>query len=178
MTFPEKKATDHSIATVVIDFDNTVAESLWPSNEIGKPIEVGVEAIIHYHGLGNEVVIYTARPASHSGSIWRWLTNQGLNSAIHDVVCGKPRGWIYIDDRAWNPFEGDDGVAVSPGDGHDPNIPSGARMVSTATTSTDASLDYRSLPKEPSGKVRSEEQRRHAALAAAEGNAKLWESMD
>lgn len=101
--YPEKKSVDYGIDTVVIDFDGTIAESRWPSNEIGKPIETGVEAIIHYHGLGNEVIIYTSRPPSHSGLIWRWLTDHGLNSVIHDVVCGKPRGWVYIDDRAWQP---------------------------------------------------------------------------
>ena len=104
MTFPEKKESDRGIFTAVMDLDNTLAEDTWPDNVIGEPIERGIEILLHLREQGNEIVIYTARPESHKPAIWAWLAAQGLGKVVYDVVCGKPRGWVLIDDRAWNPF--------------------------------------------------------------------------
>lgn len=91
--------------TAVIDFDGTLSESYWPLNTPGPAIQSGVDAILHYRRLGLEIVIHTARPESHAPLIWQWLRDHGLDRDVHDVICGKPRGFVYIDDRAFNPTD-------------------------------------------------------------------------
>lgn len=88
---------------VVFDLDGTLAVDTWPRPTIGAPIEEGIELVVHYADLGYEVVIYTARPASHRERIWRWLEENGLAEAVYDVVTDRPVAGLYIDDRAWRP---------------------------------------------------------------------------
>ena len=166
--FPEKDAKDVSLFTVVIDFDGTIAESTWPSNEIGAPIQSGVAAVLHYFELGNEIVIHTARPESHAGLIWRWLRDNGLNGVVHDVVTGKPRGWVYIDDRAWNPTT--PAAPVAPAE---PEEPQG---LAALTDPTEVVKAARRFAREPSPEVKDEERRRAEARARKEQAA--WETMD
>lgn len=91
-------------STVAIDFDDTLAESRWPSNRPGQAIEGAMDMLLFYYGQGYEIVIYTARPSSHAPLIWSWLQDHGVGNVVHDVVCDKPRAGLYIDDRAWNPW--------------------------------------------------------------------------
>ena len=86
-----------------MDFDGTLSENVWPEPYCGPPIRKGVELLKHY-AENHEVIIYTARPDSHERRIWRWLEHQGLDDLVYDVVCGKPRMGLMIDDRAYNPF--------------------------------------------------------------------------
>lgn len=92
------------ISVVAIDLDNTLAEGTWPSPEVGEPISQGIELLKFYRSIGFEIVIHTARPQSHAFRIWQWLRDHGLDALVYDVVCGKPRADLYIDDKAWNPW--------------------------------------------------------------------------
>lgn len=100
MNYPEPV---EGLPIVCMDFDGVLAKDTWPSPFLGEPIPSGIEAVVHYSTGGNEVVIYTARPESHKARIWAWLDDVGLAGAVYDVVCGKPRAGLYVDDRAWNP---------------------------------------------------------------------------
>lgn len=87
----------------IFDLDGTLAEVTWPSNHVGAPIQEGIELLLYYAEKGNGVIIHTARPQSHESRIWKWLEELGLQNAVFNVVCGKPLGGIYIDDRAFRP---------------------------------------------------------------------------
>lgn len=89
------------VNTVCVDLDGTLAEDVWPSAEIGEPIEKGIEMLKHYRSLGYAIVIYTARPKSHEQSIWGWLYEHELENYVYDVQTGKPLACLYIDDRGW-----------------------------------------------------------------------------
>jgi hypothetical protein len=103
---PELPPIPESVGRVVIDFDGVLAENVWPSNRIGKPIGKGIAILLFYQAQGREIIVYTARPESHKERILGWLRMTGLQDAVYDVVCGKPTADLYVDDRAWNPFEG------------------------------------------------------------------------
>lgn len=102
MNAPEPTPTDGKLP-VVFDLDGTLAEATWPSNHIGNRIQAGIELLLEYSSRGYAIVIHTARPASHEGRIWGWLLEQGLQNVVFNVVCGKPLGCLYIDDRAFRP---------------------------------------------------------------------------
>lgn len=85
---------------VCFDFDGVLAESTWPMATLGEPIEEGVELLVELAAAGYEITIYTARPLSHEERIWRWLKEQTLDHIVYDVICGKPRAGVYIDDKA------------------------------------------------------------------------------
>lgn len=89
---------------VVFDLDGTLAHKRWPSPEVGPPMVEGVELLYFYASDGYEVIIHTARPASHEKRIWEWLIEHRLDEFVYDVVCGKPVAGLYIDDRAWRPL--------------------------------------------------------------------------
>lgn len=168
MSWPAKEPRHVGMATVVIDFDGTLAQSNWPSNEIGDPIATGVEALIYYYQQGNEIVIHTARPASHAALIWRWLTDHHLNHVVHDVVCGKPRGWLYIDDNAFNPFAR---AAVE----EEPEVVHEEEPANPALEQYAEKIARRK--EDP--RIRDEQERRRQALRARAGDDELgWEAMD
>jgi len=122
---PKLPPTPESTGRVVIDFDGVLAEGVWPENRIGKPIGQGIAILIFYAAQGREVVVYTARPESHKERILAWLRMAGLQDKVYDVVCGKPVADLYVDDKAWNPWNveelsppPEEGRGVSPpGDG-------------------------------------------------------------
>ncbi len=88
---------------VLFDFDGTLAEDTWPSPHVGKPIREALEALRHYYTEGYSIVVYTARPASHTNLIVGFLREMGVDLLVYDIVTGKPRADLYIDDRAWRP---------------------------------------------------------------------------
>jgi hypothetical protein len=104
MTKPELPDTPASTGRVCVDFDGTLAEGVWPSSNIGKPIGKGIAILIHYANQGREVIVYTARPESHKERIFAWLRLAGLQDHVYDVVCGKPVSDLYIDDKSWDPW--------------------------------------------------------------------------
>jgi hypothetical protein len=102
---PELPEVPSSTGRVVIDFDGTIAEGVWPSPRIGKPMGRGIAILIYYASQGREVIVHTARPESHRERIFAWLRMAGLQDHVYDVVCNKPVADLYIDDKAWNPWK-------------------------------------------------------------------------
>jgi hypothetical protein len=88
---------------VAIDFDGVLAENIWPDPAIGRPIKSGIAMVLHYAEQGNEVLVYTARPESHKPRILKWLEMVGLHNDVYDVICGKIKAGLMVDDRCWNP---------------------------------------------------------------------------
>lgn len=102
MNAPEPEPTDGRLP-VVFDLDGTLAEATWPSNHVGAPIRPGIELMLEYSSRGYAIVIHTARPTSHEERIWRWLEDLQLQNVVFNVICGKPLGCMYVDDRAFRP---------------------------------------------------------------------------
>lgn len=88
------------LQTIAFDLDGTLAEATWPNPWVGKPIKVAVDAAREYFEHGFEIIIYTARPPSHHEAIVQWLEDNELSDIIYDIVCGKPRAALYVDDRS------------------------------------------------------------------------------
>ena len=99
MTYPPVPKEPMNI--VAFDFDGVLAKDTWPAPWIGDPIEEGIKMLRHYRSLGNAIIVYTARPESHKQRIERWLADYIGSGVVYDVICGKPRACLYIDDRAW-----------------------------------------------------------------------------
>ena len=87
---------------VVFDLDGTLAENTWPSPRIGRANPQAFKMLRHYANEGREIVIYTARPHTHQEAIWDWVHRHGIGNIVYDVVTGRPRAALYIDDRAVN----------------------------------------------------------------------------
>ena len=85
---------------IVFDFDGVLAEPMWPAPQIGAPIKEGLKLLHEYHRLGFQITIHTSRPESHKASIWQFLARVGASTAVYDIVCNKPLGVLYVDDRA------------------------------------------------------------------------------
>lgn len=102
--YPVKASHDHGLHVVAFDLDGTLAKDTWPSPTIGEPIEDGIKMAKHYWQQGYQIIIYTARPASHREDIEMWLFSNELGF-VYDVVCDKPSAWLYVDDRSYNPKE-------------------------------------------------------------------------
>ena len=105
MRLPEH---DPALPVVCFDLDGTLAADTWPSPRVGDPDEHALNALVHYHDQGCEVVVFTARPESHFPRIWRWLEDNLVAWAVYDVTNRKPVASLYFDDRAvrW-PLTGD-----------------------------------------------------------------------
>ena len=86
--------------TIAFDLDGTLAEATWPSPKIGKPIQRAIDAACEYRAKGYELIIFTSRPKSHLEDIVFWLQENGLEDIFYDIVTGKPRAAMYVDDRA------------------------------------------------------------------------------
>jgi len=98
------RPSDRGLNRVLIDLDGVLAEDTYPSPVIGDPIWAGLDLVEDFFKAGYEVVIHTARPVSHLPRIREWLEKYSLADTIYDIVCDKPQGWVYVDDRAWNPW--------------------------------------------------------------------------
>jgi hypothetical protein len=86
---------------VYIDLDGTLAEAVWQhSKGIGAPIEENIPKLIALHEKGKKLFIYTARPWHDYEGIERWLEDHDLRQYIKGIICGKPIGHAYVDDRA------------------------------------------------------------------------------
>ena len=86
---------------VAFDFDGTLAEATWPERSTGAAIPEAVDLLNRYYDAGYEIIIYTARPASHRPMIEAWLRGHALHLKVYDVICDKTRADLYIDDKAY-----------------------------------------------------------------------------
>lgn len=96
MTYP---SFDPSLP-VCCDFDGVLAECTYPSPELGRSIQAGIDLLLHYYNQGCEIVILTSRPESHWPRIWKWLDEVGLHGIVYDITNQKVRAGLYVDDRA------------------------------------------------------------------------------
>lgn len=85
-----------------VDFDNTIAYSMWtpdnPSFEIGDPVPGSLRKCVQLAEAGYKIIVHTARPWADYELIEAWLD-------YHDypwrrIECGKLLAEIYVDDRA------------------------------------------------------------------------------
>ena len=86
---------------ILVDFDGTLAEALWtpenPTTRIGAPIRLNILKVREAHRAGWEIVIFTARPLRDHNLLDAWLHAHGV--PFDRIICGKPLGAAYIDDR-------------------------------------------------------------------------------
>lgn len=92
--------------TVVFDFDGVIHSytSGWRgATNIPDPPVPGIESALKaVHDAGYEIIVVSARCASHSGivAIESWLDKNGLDQYVDKVCKEKPPAIVYIDDRA------------------------------------------------------------------------------
>lgn len=91
---------------VGIDFDDTIAQKIWPEEGIGEPMPGVHEALKEIRSMGYHIYIHTARPYSDIKPIKNWLKDHDLNHLIDGIICGKPLFKLMIDDSAFR-FSGD-----------------------------------------------------------------------
>lgn len=87
---------------VAIDFDGTLATSLWtPENrttDIGSPIRVNIVKAREVARAGHAIVIYTARDWADEPMLREWLLAQDI--PFDGIECSKLLASAYCDDRA------------------------------------------------------------------------------
>lgn len=96
--------TDEQLLTAIIDLDGTIAESTWHPDQtrsvIGDPLDHGVNRLTDLYLQGYRIVIFTARAWADHDMIIAWLIENEI--PFHQVICGKPLGTVYVDDKAIN----------------------------------------------------------------------------
>lgn len=83
---------------LAVDFDGTIAGSVWPDPGIGEPIRVNVLKLREAARAGWKIVIHTARSWADYEVIESWLNHHEI--PFKAIVCGKLLAHRYIDDRA------------------------------------------------------------------------------
>ena len=101
----------------VFDLDNTlVTYPVIPKDYTSVlPIKKMIDLVVHLKSKGNYIIIYTARRmATHGHNVGAVIKDIGritfdtlekFNIPYDELVFGKPLGDIYIDDRAYNPYD-------------------------------------------------------------------------
>ena len=101
----------------VFDLDNTlVTYPVIPKDYTSVlPIKKMIDLVIHLKNKGHYIIIYTARRmATHGHNVGAVIKDIGritfdtlekFNIPYDELVFGKPLGDIYIDDRAYNPYD-------------------------------------------------------------------------
>ncbi len=84
---------------IVIDLDGTILEEK-PIKEKARavPLPEAVEAVNRLYEMGHVIIIYSARGDHDLELTLGQLSRFGVK--YHHLVLGKPRGDIFIDDRA------------------------------------------------------------------------------
>lgn len=88
---------------VCFDFDDTLAEAIWPKPGIGAPIREGLDMLKWYQSKGYRIFIYTGRHWGDQNEIEKFLFYQlgATRSRKIQVICGKPLAGLYVDDRGY-----------------------------------------------------------------------------
>ncbi len=96
--------------TIVVDVDGVIAETKGCDYKNSKPLQYGIDWVNKRYEEGYYIIILTARyDKLELGNISRqyeagyvelvdWLNTHGVKR--HEVRMGKPRAFMYIDDRA------------------------------------------------------------------------------
>ena len=86
---------------VYVDLDDTLAKAVWKTSKgIGEPIPENIIKLKTLYKKGKKIFIFTSRPWHDYEAIERWLEDHELRQYIKGIICGKPIGHRYIDDRA------------------------------------------------------------------------------
>lgn len=85
--------------TAVVDMDGTICEER-PTFErsLAKLLPGAVEGVKRLKNRGYFIVVYTARGWAEYSMTKQWLEDNGIWFDL--LLCGKPHGDIWIDDRA------------------------------------------------------------------------------
>ena len=90
---------------IYVDIDNTICNS---HNNLdyttALPIKDAIRKVNRYYDRGDTIIYWTARGTA-SGKDWRELTEKQFKNwgvKYHELLLGKPRYDIFIDDRAIN----------------------------------------------------------------------------
>jgi hypothetical protein len=92
-----------AITWYAVDFDDTLAEQIWPEPGCGEPIEDNLAKLSQIHKAGHEIIIHTARPWGDYKQLERWLREHEV--PYSGIVLGKLNARRYIDDKAINADE-------------------------------------------------------------------------
>ncbi len=86
--------------TAVVDFDGTIAAyDGWKGPGVyGEPLPGARETLAQLQAAGWEIIIFTARNWEERAALEAYLHRHAI--PFHQVVCGKPLGAVYIDDRS------------------------------------------------------------------------------
>lgn len=90
---------------IAVDFDGTLAVSVWPDPGIGAPIRRNIVKVRELYRAGYQIVIHTARPHTDSLDLSLWLMDH--NVPFDRIVCDKLLARLYVDDRARHADEAD-----------------------------------------------------------------------
>lgn len=94
---PPPDRHDDRLLWIAVDFDNTLATTIWPQEGIGEPIESSIEKCHELVKNGYKIVIHTSRPWMDYEAIEWWLTKHDV--PFSRIVCGKLMAKAYVDDR-------------------------------------------------------------------------------
>lgn len=85
--------------TIIVDLDGTICEER-PTFErsLAEILPGAKETINRWRSAGNTIIIYTTRSWSEYRMTEDWLRKNGVE--YDQLVCGKPLGQVWIDDRA------------------------------------------------------------------------------
>ena len=97
-----EKIKEEKLIRLFFDLDDTLAEQIWPEEGIGQPIKENVELVRKLHKKGYRIWVYTTRPDYDFINIENWAKDNDI--PIGGILCGKPLGKVFVDDRAVNPF--------------------------------------------------------------------------
>lgn len=86
--------------TIVIDMDGTICEECSTFDKYcAQPIPEAIQSINKLYEDGHIIIIYTARAWPMFKMTKDWLDKYDVK--YHSLVCGKPQGEYFIDDRSF-----------------------------------------------------------------------------
>jgi hypothetical protein len=89
---------------VYVDLDKTLAYGTWKPDQkmsvIGEPILENIEKLRELVERGYVPYIHTSRHWGDLEMIRAWIEEYNIPIDPRHVICGKPLGDIYIDDKA------------------------------------------------------------------------------
>lgn len=89
---------------IIIDLDGVISKEEEGWNYINRyPIPGAVRGVTALKGLGHTITIHSSRFEEDYDVTTNWLNDHGI--PFDNLVLGKPRGDLYIDDRGFR-FEG------------------------------------------------------------------------
>jgi len=88
------------------DIDGTLCTNTDGGYELAEPFPEMIAELNRRHAEGHRIVLFTAR-GSTTGIDWRSVTENQLEKwgvKYHELLLGKPHADVYIDDKAYNPW--------------------------------------------------------------------------